>query len=232
MDSYFNSNINFSLDLDYHWLSNGSNDFDNKTIEVYDSRDETLALVEISILSAMFVSILIGNSFVLMALIVRKAKRSRMYYYLQHLCIGDLMCGFFNVFPQLIWDITYRFYGGNLLCKLIKYLQLLGPYLSSYILVITAVDRYQAICHPLRNHSRTQRSSQIMICMAWLLSLVVCCPQLFIFSYRQIPDMKDVYDCWATFPKNGAKIYVTLVCHHRLLHPFLYYFDDSYLYLS
>lgn len=209
MDSYLRSDLNLSQDMDYLLLSNDSIDFDNKTVHFYDTRDETLALVEISILSLMFLAIIFGNSFALMALIVRKPKGNRMYYYLQHLCIGDLVCGLFNVFPQLIWDITYRFYGGNLLCKVVKFLQILGPYLSSYILVITAIDRYQAICHPLRNHSRTQRRSKIMISIAWILSLLLCCPQLYIFSYREIPGLVNVYDCWATFPANGAKIYVT-----------------------
>ncbi|XP_054159919.1 arg8-vasotocin receptor-like [Oppia nitens] len=144
-----------------------------------------------------------------MALLVRKPKMNRMYYYLQHLCIGDLMCGFFNVFPQLIWDITYRFYGGNILCKIIKYLQILGPYLSSYILVITAIDRYQAICHPLMNCSWTQQRSQLMILMAWILSLIMCCPQIYIFSYQRISPTLLVYDCWATFTEHWERIYVT-----------------------
>src|SRR5882724_11896876 len=159
MENNIQSKANLTLDLDYLLLWNESvvYDFDNNSIEIYDSRDETLAMIEITVLSVMFVSILIGNSFVLLALIVRKPKKNRMYYYLKHLCICDLLCGFFNVFPQLVWDITYRFYGGNILCKTVKYLQILGPYLSSYILVITAIDRYQAICHPLRNHSWTQR---------------------------------------------------------------------------
>ncbi|CAG2165356.1 unnamed protein product [Oppiella nova] len=203
----------WSRDSDYHLLLNESKRVDifNNSIDIYDTRDEILAIIEISILTLMFVSILFGNSFVLMALVVRKQKMNRMYYYFHHLCIGDLMCGFFNgtVLPQLAWDITYRFYGGNILCKVVKYLQILGPYLSSYILVITAIDRYQAICHPLRNCSWTQRRSQLMIIMAWMLSLILCCPQLYIFSYQQIPNMPNVYDCWATFTDHWERIYVT-----------------------
>ena len=36
-----------------------------------------------------------------------------------------------------------HFYGGSAVCKAVKYVQVLAPYLSSYTLVMTAVDRYQ-----------------------------------------------------------------------------------------
>ena len=209
MDRYSHQEYNLSLDYLISQNISVKPEFANKSVEIFDVRDESLAKIEIFVLSLMFVSILFGNSFVIIALTVRKSKKNRMYYYLHHLCIGDLMCGFFNVFPQLIWDITYRFYGGNILCKFIKYMQILGPYLSSYILVITAIDRYQAICHPLRNCQWTQKRSQTMILIAWILSLLLCCPQLYIFSYQRIPYLIDVWDCWATFPPNGERIYVT-----------------------
>ena len=62
-----------------------------------------------------------------------------------------------------------------------------GPYLSSYVLVMTAIDRYQAICHPLANCSWTARRAKLMIAGAWTISLICCAPQIFIFSYMQVP---------------------------------------------
>ncbi|KAG8007745.1 Isotocin receptor [Nibea albiflora] len=46
-----------------------------------------------------------------------------MYYFMKHLSIADLVVAIFQVLPQLIWDITFRFYGPDLLCRLVKYLQ-------------------------------------------------------------------------------------------------------------
>ena len=184
------------------------NSSENMTIA--DARDEQLAVFEIATLGSLFVLILVGNSCVLVALLMRKIKMNRMYYFLLHLIIADYLVAFFNVLPQLIWDITYRFYGGNMLCKVIKYLQILGPYLSSYVLVMTSVDRYQAICYPLTNCQWTPTRSQLMIAMAWIVAMLCCTPQVFIFSYQQIPGT-DVYDCWGTFPLQpyGERIYVT-----------------------
>lgn len=123
-----------------------------------------------------------------------------MYFFLVHLCIADLTTGFFNVLPQLAWEGAGKFYGGNVLCKAVKFLQMLGPYLSSYILVMTSIDRYQAICHPLAHSaSKTTSRSRWMVFSAWCLSLFYCSPQLAIFSYEQIND-DGMHECWATFP--------------------------------
>ena len=121
---------------------------------------------------------------------------NRMYYFLQHLSISDMITAFFNVLPQLAWEITHRFYGGNILCKTVKYFQIFGPYLSSYVLVMTAIDRYQAICNPLSNCKWTPGRSKLMITIAWVLSSLCCSPQIFIFSYQQIPGTDAIYDCW------------------------------------
>lgn len=111
------------------------------------ARDERLALFEVATLSVIFVTIVFGNCCVLVALFPSRLRLRRMYFFMLHLCLADLITGFFNVLPQLIWDITYRFYGGNVLCKTIKLMQVFGPYLSSYVLVMTAVDRYQVTFH-------------------------------------------------------------------------------------
>ncbi|KAH9506919.1 hypothetical protein DERF_011627 [Dermatophagoides farinae] len=131
----------------------------------------------------------------------RKLRKNRMYFFLAHLSIADLVTGFFNVLPQLGWEIASRFYGGNVLCKMIKFLQILGPYLSSYVLVMTSIDRYQAICHPLSNSLAHTRRSRWMVAVAWIMSLLFCTPQTFIFSYQKISPTSDDYECWATFPE-------------------------------
>lgn len=83
------------------------------------------------------------------------------------------------------------------MCKAIKYGQPLGPYLSSYVLMATAIDRHQAICYPLTYCSWTSRRSRIMVWMAWGAALIFCIPQVSnesitfifkeIFSHTQPP---------------------------------------------
>jgi len=77
------------------------------------------------------------------------ARLSRMNRMIVHLSTADLFVAFFNVLPQLLWDVTGTFRGNDLLCRTVTYLQLVAMYASSYVLVATAVDRYLAICRPL-----------------------------------------------------------------------------------
>lgn len=76
-------------------------------------RNEELAQVEIATLSIILVVTVLGNWLVLLALYARKCRAgkkalSRMYFFIFHLCVADLITAFFNVLPQLIWDVTYR----------------------------------------------------------------------------------------------------------------------------
>jgi arginine vasopressin receptor 1A len=150
---------------------------ENRTSE--SDRDEDLAQAEVATLAIIFTVTVVGNMAVLLALSARPRKKlSRMYYYILHLSVADLCTAFLSVLPQLAWDVTYRFHGGPLLCKLVKYGQTLGPYLSAYILMATALDRYQAVCHPLTYSSWTSRRSGAMVRTAWAFALLFCVPQV------------------------------------------------------
>ena len=48
---------------------------------------------------------------------------------------------------------------------------------SSYILVATAVDRFQTICYPLMHRIWKPENSYRKIGLAWAISLVFCIPQ-------------------------------------------------------
>ncbi|XP_031327220.1 oxytocin receptor-like isoform X2 [Photinus pyralis] len=184
-------------------------DVENTTVD----RDENLAKIEIATLAIIFLVTVLGNGTVLLALWTRRRyagrkKLSRMYFFILHLSVADLITAFLSVLPQLGWEVTYRFNGGVVLCKVVKFGQTLGPYLSAYILMATAIDRHQAICYPLTYCSWTSRRSKVMVWLAWAASLTFCIPQLTIFAYQEVGP--GVYDCWATFPQPwGAKAYVT-----------------------
>lgn len=190
--------------------SGNSSSEDRSKDDEDDGRNEDIAKWEMALLALMFSVAVLGNSLVLIALVLRRhQKLSRMYYFILHLCVSDLIVAFFHILPQLCWEITYRFRGNNFLCKVTKFSQLLGPYLSSYILVATAIDRYLAICFPLANNPWTVRHSKIMIWVAWVVALLLSLPQMFIFSYRQIPDSLD-WDCWGEFVQPyGEVAYIT-----------------------
>ncbi len=172
------------------------------------ARDEILAKVEIALLSVIFVSAAILNTTLLLVLWKQRKQMSRMRVFVFHLCLADLVVAFFQVCPQLMWDITDRFVGPDLVCRLVKYLQVLGMFSSTYMIVVMTVDRYQAVCNPMVKFQQTRTRLNIPVCIAWGISLLGSLPQVFIFS--QVEVAPGVFDCWAKFIQPwGLQAYIT-----------------------
>ncbi|XP_042352432.1 vasopressin V2 receptor-like [Plectropomus leopardus] len=172
------------------------------------SRDESLARLEIALLSVVFLSAAILNGSLLLVLWRQRKQMSRMRVFVFHLCLADLVVAFFQVCPQLMWDITDRFVGPDLVCRLVKYLQVLGMFSSTYMIVVMTVDRYQAVCNPMVKFQRARTRLNIPVCVAWGISLLGSLPQVFIFS--QVEVAPGVFDCWAKFIKPwGLQTYIT-----------------------
>uniref|UniRef100_A0A8C3A0P2 G-protein coupled receptors family 1 profile domain-containing protein n=1 Tax=Cyclopterus lumpus TaxID=8103 RepID=A0A8C3A0P2_CYCLU len=160
------------------------------------SRDESLDKLEIVLLSVIFMSAAILNTSLLLVLWRQRKQMSRMRVFVFHLCLADLVVAFFQVCPQLIWDITDRFVGPDLVCRLVKYLQVLGMFSSTYMIVVLTVDRYQAVCNPMVKFKRTSTRLNIPVCIAWGISLLRSLPQVFIFSQVEVaPGVFDFVFC-------------------------------------
>uniref|UniRef100_A0A8C6SEY2 Arginine vasopressin receptor 1A n=1 Tax=Neogobius melanostomus TaxID=47308 RepID=A0A8C6SEY2_9GOBI len=163
------------------------------------ARDEEVAKIEIFVLSVTFVVAVAGNLSVLLAMRHTKKKMSRMHLFIRHLSLADLVVAVFQVLPQLCWKVTYRFSGPDALCRIVKHLQIMGMFASTYMMVMMTVDRYIAICHPLKTLQQPTQRAYIMIVSTWVCSLVLSTPQYFIFSLSEIQNGSEVYDCWAHF---------------------------------
>ncbi|TRY62033.1 hypothetical protein TCAL_09526 [Tigriopus californicus] len=174
--------------LDLNFTTDGGPDF---------SRDQDLATAEVVVQAVIFVLALVGNGLVLVALIrqLRRKPSSRMYRLMYHLSIADLLVAVLNVLPQLIWDITHRFHGPDILCRLVKFGQVMPIYLSSFILTLMAVDRVGVT---KRHGSVEPKPLRPLIQGVWLVAILCALPQPFIFSIKDIDD-KGIYDCWADF---------------------------------
>ena len=105
--------------------------------------DQTM---KISILSNMAIFILNSNILIIVLILTKNSKISRMHFFLLHLCVADISTALFTLLPEVIWSTTIpEFHGGNISCKTVKFLQMLGPYLSSYTLCVMAVDRKKVL---------------------------------------------------------------------------------------
>lgn len=90
-----------------------------------------------------------------------------MYFFILHLSIADILTAFLTLVPEVAHTITFpEFHGGEVICRLVKYTIVLGPYLSSYTLVMMAIDRYQASTYVPIYGRDTFREQDIASCEA------------------------------------------------------------------
>ncbi|XP_062461598.1 vasopressin V1b receptor [Pezoporus occidentalis] len=174
------------------------------------TRDEALAKAEVGVLATILAVATVGNVGVLLAMYRRRRKMSRMHLFILHLGLTDLGVALFQVLPQMIWEVTYRFLGPDPLCRAVKYLQVLSMFASTYMLIMMTLDRYMAVCHPLHSLQQPSRQAYVMIGATWLLSCLLSLPQVFIFSLQEVRQGSGVLDCWADFRYPwGARAYIT-----------------------
>ncbi|XP_056278633.1 vasopressin V2 receptor-like isoform X2 [Pseudoliparis swirei] len=168
-------------------------------------RNALLAVAEVVVLAVILGMALLGNGLVLVVLLRRRRHHNPLHQFMFNLCLADLAVALF----QLVWDVTGRFPGPDFLCRLVKYLQVLGMFGSSYMIVAMTVDRHYAICCPLLAHrSGATRNWNSSIVLAWGLSLLLSLPQVFIFSRSEVAP--GIFECWGNFAESwGLKAYVT-----------------------
>lgn len=175
-----------------------------------DDRDNALAQCEIAVLASIFLLATLSNGLVLGTLFRHRHRTLPMHRFIYHLCLADLTVALFQVLPQMIWDITDRFKGPDVLCRAVTYLQVVGMFASPYIIVAMTYDRYRAICRPMVAFRKGQACWYRSVVVAWTASFLLSLPQLFIFSKTQLPSGEQ--ECWAQFIQPwGRRAYVTWV---------------------
>ena len=144
-----------------------------------------MAMIKTIVLSVMFVISLIGNTATLIQMFRMRRRKSTINTLIMHLATADLFVTFFCNVTDAVWASTVQWYAGTLMCKVLKFLQVFGLYLSTYIIVIIAVDRCMAILDPMSRNKAPQRVRN-MIILAWLLSAFFSLPQVISFCHYYI----------------------------------------------
>uniref|UniRef100_A0AC34FDJ6 G-protein coupled receptors family 1 profile domain-containing protein n=1 Tax=Panagrolaimus sp. ES5 TaxID=591445 RepID=A0AC34FDJ6_9BILA len=111
--------------------------------------------------------------------------RSITNLYLLNLALSDLLLSVVCMPPTLVSSLVYCWVFGDLLCKLLAYLQPVVVTASAYTLAAIALERYYAICKPL--HSRiwhTRSHAFCVIGIVWLISIIANLFMLFMYELR------------------------------------------------
>ena len=121
----------------------------------------------------------IGNICVIIFIKRWKVTSSRMYLFIIHLCVADLCVAVFNILPHLVEFATSTDYVHDVWCKLVMYMKMVSLYMSAYIMIATAVDRYREVFHP---KSQSIKTNYVLLSIGWTVPFIFSVPQLINFE--------------------------------------------------
>ncbi|VEN54468.1 unnamed protein product, partial [Callosobruchus maculatus] len=97
--------------------------------------------------------------------------------FLLNLAISDLMLGVLCMPFTLTGALLRNFIFGEIMCKMLPFLQACSVSVGVWTLVAISVERYYAICHPLRSlRWQTLGHAYRLIATIWLGSFVCMSP--------------------------------------------------------
>ncbi|XP_038647378.1 cholecystokinin receptor type A [Scyliorhinus canicula] len=133
--------------------------------------------VRIFLYCLFFLLSLLGNVLIIAVLLRNKRLRTVTNTFLLSLATSDLMlclfCMPFTLIPNLLKDFIF----GSAVCKAVAYFMGISVSVSTFSLVAISLERYSAICKPLKSRVwQTKSHAFKVIAATWLLSVVVMLP--------------------------------------------------------
>uniref|UniRef100_H3B2P1 Gonadotropin-releasing hormone receptor n=2 Tax=Latimeria chalumnae TaxID=7897 RepID=H3B2P1_LATCH len=140
----------------------------------------TAAKVRVAITFLLFLSSACFNLAVLWTVSQKCRRKSHVKVLIMNLAVADLLVTFIVMPLDASWNITVQWYGGDLSCRILMFLKLAAMYSSAFVTAVISIDRHSAILNPL-GIADANKKNKIMLCMAWVLSVLLAIPQFFVF---------------------------------------------------
>ncbi|GIX71783.1 gonadotropin-releasing hormone receptor [Caerostris darwini] len=139
---------------------------------------ENSTLIKGLILSSIAVFSFVGNVSTLVSIIkIGRLGSSTVYMLLSQLAIADLLVTLFCILAEGLWTLSVEWYGGNLMCKMVKFMQMFALYLSTFVLVLIGFDRLCAVRFPMHRAHAKKHVRRGIACI-WILSGIFSTPQV------------------------------------------------------
>ncbi|XP_061539228.1 cholecystokinin receptor-like [Phycodurus eques] len=149
-----------------------------------------------------------GNLLIIIVLILNKRMRTVTNSFLLSLAISDLMMAIFCMPFTLIPNILEDFIFGAAMCKTVAYFMGLSVSISTFSLVAIAIERYSAICNPLKSRAwQTRSHAYRVIAATWVLSLLIMIPYPVFNIIKSFPKANGTvgHMCRLTWPSHHAE---------------------------
>ncbi|XP_062909358.1 neuropeptide Y receptor type 5-like isoform X2 [Mobula hypostoma] len=160
--------------------------------------------------SATFLS-LSGNLLVIWVLTMGCRTRTDITVFLINLAVADLTMAIFCIPLTFTEVLLQRWLFGEFLCPLVRFAQILSVSVSIYTLMTIGVDRYYAVCHPLKSRMGRSRS-KILIAVIWMVSFSIASVQLLVSraKYLSVESESEMICLETGWPSNTYRKIYTL----------------------
>lgn len=176
-NSYENSSVFANETIDEEWKEKYLKDITDFIFP----RPWTWALIILH--TVVFVIGLVGNALVCVAVYRNHTMRTVTNYFIVNLAVADFLVILLCLPPTVIWDVTMTWFLGVIMCKIGVYLQTVSVTVSVLTLTFISVDRWYAICFPLRFKSTTGRA-KTAIGIIWLIALLFDIPEFVVYTTK------------------------------------------------
>ncbi|KAM7064343.1 C-C chemokine receptor type 8 isoform 1-T4 [Molossus nigricans] len=180
---------------DYYYPDSFSSPCDGEIFQ----RDSKLLLAIFYCL--LFVFGLLGNSLVILVLVIFKKLKSITDIYLLNLALSDLLF-VFSVPFQTHYQL-HQWVFGTVMCKVVSGFYYIGFFSSMFFITLMSVDRYLAIVHAVyAMNIRTARIGTALSLTVWLTAVTASSPLL---VFYQVSSEEGILQCFSSYNHQTLK---------------------------
>ncbi|XP_070562471.1 probable G-protein coupled receptor 19 [Ptychodera flava] len=174
-------------------------------------RSNANVILEIVTLSIMWLGCIFGNTLVCIVVYRSRRMQSTTNYFVVSLAWADLLVAFLCMPFIAARVISTEWVFGDFMCKLVRFLQLLTPGSTVYVLIAISFDRFYTIIYPL-SFKVTRSKAKQMITGSWIFAAIIACPTFYFYGATTSDYYPDNVLCNTFIPNNvGGIIYTVLI---------------------
>ncbi|XP_066530280.1 thyrotropin-releasing hormone receptor b [Hoplias malabaricus] len=169
----------------------------NKTLGPWTDRSMTYKLISTFLVLIICALGIVGNVMVVLVVLTTKHMRTPTNCYLVSLAVADLMVLVAAGLPSVADSLYGSWLFGHAGCLCITYFQYLGINASSCSIAAFTVERYIAICHPIRAQSLcTYTRAKRIILSVWISTSLYCVMWFYLANTEELVyDNATVVSC-------------------------------------
>ncbi|XP_071148391.1 cardioacceleratory peptide receptor-like isoform X2 [Mytilus edulis] len=155
------------------------------------------------------VGIIILNT-VLILMLMRLKKKSRMAYFVKHLSIADLFVGLLYVLPNCIFERFLDKWEKYSCFIFFGYCTNVTIFASTFLIVVLTIDRLFVIVRPLSASTKGNRYRYGLVSGAWMLALILTLPYALHIRFSDTCTEHGINICWHDFKHMEAIVLAEL----------------------